>query len=90
VLSALIIALAVGFSGLAAACAIALGKVAREADRKTERYAGWAHAQAAVSRESSTTVPSPRTSVGTMRLPVRLNLRRPALRWKLRGSRRRP
>jgi hypothetical protein len=79
VLSALIIALAVGFSGLAAPVRL---RSARLQGKPTERRSatwGGPQAQAAISRESSTTVPSPRTSVGTMRLPVRLNLRRPRL-----------
>jgi hypothetical protein len=70
----LTIALAVVGLGLAAAFAMALGKVTGHADRHAERWAGSAVALAAVPRESSTGAPSPRASVGTMRSPVRLNL----------------
>jgi hypothetical protein len=69
-----IMVLSVGVLGLVAAFAIALGRVAGNADRQTERYAGRARAQATVSRESSTSMPPPRISRGTMRLPIRLNL----------------
>jgi hypothetical protein len=70
----LTIALAVGGLGLTAAFAMALGKVTGHADRHAERCAGWAVALAAVPRESSTGAPSPRASMGTMRLPASLNL----------------
>ena len=70
----LTIALSVGGLGLTVAFAMALGKVTGHADRHAERYAAWTVALAAVPRESSTGAPSPRASVGTMRLPARLNL----------------
>ena len=70
----LTIALFVGVLGLTVAFAMALGKVTGHADRHAERCAAWTVALAAVPRDSSTAAPSPRASVGTMRLPVRLNL----------------
>jgi hypothetical protein len=70
----LTIALAVGVLVLAAAFAMALGKVTRHADRHAERSAGWAVALAAVPRDSSTGAPSPGASVGTIRSSVSLSL----------------